>query len=102
MNTRLYVGNLPYTVDEEQLRELFSQVGEVADVAVIMDRETGRSKGFGFVTMVSSDDIERAISQFNGYSLNNRSLTVNEARPREDRPGAPRGGSGGPNRRPRY
>ncbi len=105
MNTRLYVGNLPYTVDEEQLRELFSQVGEVADVAVIMDRETGRSKGFGFVTMASADDIARAINQFNGYSLSNRSLTVNEARPREDRPGAPRGGSGnggGPSRRPRY
>ncbi|MHB8627053.1 MAG: RNA recognition motif domain-containing protein [Aggregatilineales bacterium] len=108
MNTRLYVGNLPYTVDEEQLRELFGKAGTVADVAVITDRETGRSKGFGFVTMASADDATKAISQLNNYAMGNRNLTVNEARPREESGGGGggyggggRGGSGG-GRRDRY
>ncbi|MHB8625627.1 MAG: RNA recognition motif domain-containing protein [Aggregatilineales bacterium] len=95
MNTRLYVGNLPYSVDEEQLRELFGKAGAVTDVAVITDRETGRSKGFGFVTMASADDATKAISQFNGYAMGNRNLTVNEARPREERSGGGGGGGGG-------
>ena len=94
MNTRLYVGNLPYSVDEMQLRELFSKVGAVTDVAVITDRETGRSKGFGFVTMATADDATKAISQYNGYSMGNRNLTVNEARPREERTGGGGGGGG--------
>src|SRR5579859_2003459 len=95
MGTRLYVGNLPYSIDEAGLRELFGKAGAVADVAVIIDRETGRSKGFGFVTMASADEASKAISQFNGYSLGNRNLTVNEARPREDRMGNGGGGGGG-------
>jgi cold-inducible RNA-binding protein len=105
MNTKLYVGNLPYTVDEAQLRELFGQAGTVADVAVITDRETGRSKGFGFVTMASADDATKAISQLNNYAMDNRNLTVNEARPREENGsggrGYGRGGNGG-GRQDRY
>ena|SRR5579859_252733 len=99
MNTRLYVGNLPYTADEAQLRELFGQAGTVADVAVITDRETGRSKGFGFVTMASAAEATKAISQLNNYAMDNRNLTVNEARPREENGGGGgsygRGGNGG-------
>jgi len=93
MNTKLYVGNLPYTVNADQLRELFSKAGAVTDVAVITDRETGRSKGFAFVTMGTGEDATKAISQYNGYMMGNRNLTVNEARPREERSGG--GGSGG-------
>ena|SRR5579859_1814283 len=108
MNTRLYVGNLPYTVDEAQLRELFGQAGTVADVAVITDRETGRSKGFGFVTMATAEDATKAINQLNNYPMDNRNLTVNEARPREEnsggggRGGYGRGGNSGGGRRDRY
>jgi RNA recognition motif-containing protein len=91
MNKKLYVGNLPYNITDAQLRELFEQAGAVTDAAVIMDRETGRSKGFGFVTMGSAEDATKAISTYNGYMWNNRSLTVNEARPREERSG---GGGG--------
>ena len=97
MNSRLYVGNLPYSVDEQQLRDLFGKAGAVTDVAIITDRETGRSKGFAFVTMASADEATKAISQFNNYPMDNRNLTVNEARPREDR-GVGRGGG----RRDRY
>ncbi len=85
MNKKLYVGNLPYSATDEQLRSLFSQVGEISDVTIIVDRDTGRSKGFGFVEMVTEEQAEEAVKRFNGYSLNNRPLTVNEARPREQR-----------------
>src|SRR5207248_2160015 len=94
MGKKLYVGNLSYGVTEEQLRDLFSDVGEVGEVALITDRDTGRSKGFGFVEMATEEDAQTAISRFNGYSLNERELTVNEARPREERP-ARSGGYGG-------
>ncbi len=94
MNKKLYVGNLPYSVNEAQLRELFEKSGTVTDVAVITDRETGRSKGFGFVTMASAEEATKAINTYNGYMMANRSLTVNEARPREERGGGG-GGYGG-------
>jgi RNA recognition motif-containing protein len=90
---KLYVGNLSYTTTENQLRDLFGQVGEIKEVAVIKDRETGKSKGFGFVEMVTDEDAQEAIKRFNGFSLDNRPLTVNEARPREERGGG--GGYGG-------
>jgi len=95
MNTKLYVGNLPYSITEAQLRELFEKSGAVTDVAVIMDRETGRSKGFGFVTMANGEDANKAISTYNGYMMGNRNLTVNEARPREDNRSGGGGGMGG-------
>ena len=93
MNKKLYIGNLPYSATAEEIRALFEQVGEITDVAVISDRETGRSKGFGFVEMATEDLAQEAIRRFNGYSMNNRPLTVNEARPREERP--PRRDNGG-------
>jgi RNA recognition motif-containing protein len=96
MAKKLYVGNLPYTTTQEDLRALFEQVGEVTDATVITDRETGRSKGFGFVEMATDDDAQNAIKRYNGYNINNRPLTVNEARPREERGGG--GGFGGPRR----
>jgi RNA recognition motif-containing protein len=89
---KLYVGNLPYGVTEDQLRELFSQVGEISDVAVITDRDTGRSKGFGFVEMSTDEAAQEAINRFDGYTLDNRQIAVNIARPREDRPSGGRGG----------
>lgn len=103
MESKLYVGNLSYTATEDDLRQLFSQAGNVKSVSVIKDRDTGRSKGFAFVEMATDDDAQKAISQFNGQSFQDRSLKVNVARPREDRPrggggfGGPRGGDrGGP------
>jgi RNA recognition motif-containing protein len=95
MNKKLYVGNLPYSATEAQIRALFEQVGEIVNVAVITDRETGRSKGFGFVEMETVEGAEEAIKRFNEYSMDNRKLVVNEARPREERPA---GGSRGPRR----
>ena len=100
MNKKLYIGNLPYSATAEEIRALFEQVGEISDVAVISDRETGRSKGFGFVEMATEDLAQEAIRRFNGYSMNNRPLTVNEARPREERP--PRRDTGGYGDRNRY
>lgn len=94
MGKRLYVGNLSYQTTETELTNLFEQVGPVESANIITDRDTGRSKGFGFVEM-SSDDAEKAIAQFNGTDLNGRALTVNEARPREERSGGGRGGYGG-------
>jgi len=90
---KLYVGNMAYSTTEEQIRELFSQAGEITDVALITDRETGRAKGFGFVEMATEEAAKEAIKRFNGHNLNNRTLTVNEARPREERSGG--GGGGG-------
>ncbi|HLY24749.1 MAG TPA: RNA-binding protein [Aggregatilineales bacterium] len=98
MNKKLYVGNLPYNVTEGELRELFAQAGQVTDAAVIIDRETGRSRGFGFVEMNTPEEATKAISQFNGHTMNNRQLQVSEARPREPRAnngGSDRGNYGG-------
>ena len=93
METRLYVGNLAYSTSEAELRTLFAQAGTVTDVALIKDRDTGQSKGFGFVTMSSQAETQKAISMFNGNELNGRPLTVNIAKPREERSGG--GGGGG-------
>lgn len=107
METKLYVGNLPYKTTEEDLRALFKQAGTVESVDVIKDRETGRSKGFGFVQMSTQSEAEKAISMFNGYSLEDRELKVNTARPREESGrggggyGSRRGGRGGSGRRER-
>ena len=98
MPVKLYVGNLPYSTGEDELRELFAQAGNVVSVAVIRDRDSGRSKGFGFVEMESDADAQAAISKFNSYKLGDRALTVNPARPREERSdygGGSRGGYGG-------
>ena len=96
MSKRIYVGNLSYQTTEGDLATLFEQVGQVDSVSVITDRDTGRSKGFAFVEM-SNDDAEKAIAQLNGTEVNGRTLTVNEARPREERSGGGggRGGYGG-------
>lgn len=93
MAMKLYVGNLSFQTSSEELQQLFSQAGTVESASVVEDRDTGRSRGFGFVEMASKEDGEKAIQQFNGTDLNGRNLTVNEARPREDRGG--RGGGGG-------
>lgn len=95
MTKKLYVGNLSYSSTQEQIRSLFEQAGEVSEVSIITDRETGRSKGFGFVEMATEEAAQEAIKRFNGYSLDARPLTVNEARPREERPGGGGGGFGG-------
>ena len=102
MAKKLYVGNLPYSATEGQLRELFSQVGEISDVAVISDRYSGESKGFGFVEMATDQGAQEAIARFNGYALGSRELIVNEARPREERSGGGYGGRGGGGRGGRY
>ncbi len=87
MELKLFVGNLPFTTSEGDVKALFAQAGEVTSVAVIKDRDTGRSKGFAFVEMKTQEEAEKAISMFNGYRLAGRELTVNVARPREDRSG---------------
>ncbi|MBL8058168.1 MAG: RNA-binding protein [Anaerolineales bacterium] len=101
MNNKLYVGNLAYSTSEDELRTLFAQAGTVTSVAIIKDRDTGRSKGFGFVEMSNQAEAQKAVSMFNAYRLSDRELTVNIARPREERPagggfgGGSRGGGGG-------
>lgn len=92
MAKKLYVGNLPYNTSEDDLRELFSPLGEITDLAVITDRYTGQSKGFAFVEMSSDQAADEAVAKFNGYALGSRQIVVNEARPREDRPSGGRGG----------
>lgn len=94
MAKKLYVGNLSFDTTEAQVRELFSQVGQIESVALISDRDTGRMKGFGFVEMNSEESVVEAIKRFNGYSLNDRALTVNEAHQRETRSGGGFGGNG--------
>ena len=95
MSMKLYVGNLSFQTSSEELQQLFAQAGTVESANVVEDRETGRSRGFGFVEMATKEEGEAAIQQFNGKEMNGRSLTVNEARPREDRGGGGRGGYGG-------
>jgi cold-inducible RNA-binding protein len=95
MAKSLYVGGLPYSTDAETLRGLFAEIGAVGDVRLITDRETGMSKGFAFVEMANDTEALAAVQQLNGYQLDGRSLTVNEARPREERSGGYRGGGGG-------
>ena len=99
MEVKLYVGNLSYTTTEEDLRTLFSQAGTVASVAVIKDRDSGQSKGFAFVEMSTQAEAEKAIAQFNAKDFQDRALTVNLARPREERSGSGPRRSGGGNRR---
>jgi RNA recognition motif-containing protein len=95
MAKKLYVGNLSYSMDSSALQELFAQHGTVVSAQVINDRETGRSKGFGFVEMGSDDEAQAAIAALNGQQHNGRALTVNEAKPREE-------GGGGRSGRDRY
>lgn len=95
METKLYVGNLAFSTTEEELQTLFAQAGTVKSVALIKDRDTGRSRGFGFVEMETQADTEKAISMFHGVAINARTLTVNIARPREERSFGGGGGGGG-------
>ena len=91
MGTKLYVGNLSFNTTENDLQDLFATVGPVQEVLLMQDRVTGKSRGFGFVTMTNEQDAQGAVSQFHGKSVDGRALTVNEARPREERSG---GGGG--------
>ena len=95
MGNKLYVGNLPYSVRDEDLQQSFSQFGTVTSAKVMMERDTGRSKGFGFVEMGSDAEAQAAINGMNGQSLGGRSVVVNEARPMEARPPRSFGGGGG-------
>jgi RNA recognition motif-containing protein len=93
MGTRLFVGNLSYTSTENDVRDLFQQVGSVVKCELVLDKFTSKSRGFAFVEMSSQDEADKAVQEFNGKDLQGRRLTVNEARPRESRP--PRSGGGG-------
>ena len=95
MAKKIYVGNLPYTVGEDELREVFEKIGEIASVKVITDSATGRSKGFGFIEMNSDEDADKAIATLNGTSLGERNITVSEARPQTNK-GKMGGGGGRP------
>jgi RNA recognition motif-containing protein len=95
VGNKLYVGNLAYSVRDDSLLQAFSQFGTVTSAKVMMDRETGRSKGFGFVEMGSDPEAQAAINGMNGQALDGRAVVVNEARPREERPGGFGGGGGG-------
>lgn len=92
MAKKLYVGGLSYNTSEQALQEAFSQAGTVVSAAVITDRETGHSRGFAFVEMATDEEAQAAVEMFNGKELDGRTLTVNEAKPREDRPARPGGG----------
>jgi RNA recognition motif-containing protein len=94
VGNKLYVGNLAYSVRDDSLQEAFAQFGTVTSAKVMMDRETGRSKGFGFVEMGSDAEAQSAINGMNGQALEGRAIVVNEARPREERPGGFGGGGG--------
>jgi len=91
MDTKLHIGNLPYSISEDELRELFGQAGNISSVVIIKDRYSGKSKGFGFVEMSSQTDAEEAIQRFNGSEVGGREIKVSIARPREDK-GDRRGG----------
>src|SRR5438093_12930424 len=93
MGNKLYVGNMPFTTTETDLQDLFAQAGPVSEVLLMQDKFTGKSRGFAFVTMATDEDAKKAISQLHGAQLGGRALTVNEARPREERAGG--GGGGG-------
>jgi cold-inducible RNA-binding protein len=95
MGSKIYVGNLPFSATNDSLNELFSKFGTVDSAKIVMDRDTGRSKGFGFVEMSSADDASAAINKLNGSDMGGRSLVVNEARPMEPRTGGFGGGRGG-------
>jgi len=98
MAIKLYIGNLPFKAQEEELQTLFQQAGSVESVNIIRDKMSGKSRGFGFIEMATVEDAQKAIEMFNGHSLDNRQLTVNEARPqaaRSPRSSGPRGGEGG-------
>jgi len=95
MGKKLYVGNLSYQVDSSELEKMFAPHGQVVSAQIITDRDTGRSKGFGFVEMSSDEEATKAIAALNGQESNGRALTVNEARPREERPAGGGGGRGG-------
>lgn len=113
MNRKLYVGNLPYTTNEDDLQGLFGEVGAVESVNVMRDRETGRARGFAFVEMATEQDAQNAIDKLHDRPFGGRNLTVNEARPQpargfggggggNGRPGGPRGGGGGRRTEPRW
>lgn len=109
MSSKLYVGNLSFQIDETSLQAMFAELGTVTSAKIIMDRDTGRSKGFGFVEMSSSSEAQAAIEKMNGQEVEGRALTVNEARPQEPRSGGFGGGGsrggyngGGGNRSSRY
>lgn len=95
MNTKMYVGNLSWSATEQDVRELFAQHGTVTDISLPTDRETGRPRGFAFVTMETKEGMEAAMRALEGQEWQGRALTVNEARPREDRPAFGGGGGGG-------
>jgi len=95
MSTKLYVGNLAFQTTSQELQELFASAGTVESAAVVEDRDTGRSRGFGFVEMSTKEEGAAAIAQFNGKEVNGRALNVNEAKPRENRGGGGGGGRGG-------
>lgn len=95
MAKKLYVGNIAHSMSDSELKELFEQFGTVQSAQIVMDRETGRSKGFGFVEMQSDQEAQAAIAGLNGKEAVGRTLTVNEARPREERSGGDRGGGRG-------
>jgi len=95
MSVKLYVGNLPFSMTENDLTDLFAQAGNVARVQMINDRVTGRPRGFGFVEMGTAEEAQAAIAKFHGQEINGRALTVNEARPMEQREGGGGGGGGG-------
>ena len=94
----IFVGNLPFSVTEDALRTLFEQFGEVQQVKIMTDRDTGKSRGFGFVEMTQDEEAAKAISALSGKDFQGRALTVNIARPREERPPRPGGGRGGERR----
>ena len=100
---KMYVGNLPFSMDDEGLRALFADQGEVESAKVVTDRDSGRSRGFGFVEMADDNAARQAIEKLNAHEVDGRTLTVNEAKPREERPGGgSRGGYGGGGRGGRY
>jgi cold-inducible RNA-binding protein len=102
MGRKLYVGNLPYTTGEQELQELFGRAGAVESVNVMRDMATGRARGFAFVEMRTEEEAQKAIAELNDRPFGGRNLTVNEARPRAERPGGFGGGGGGRKREPRW
>jgi cold-inducible RNA-binding protein len=99
MTSKLYVGNLPFATTAQEVQDMFSQVGGVAAVDLIFDKFTGRSRGFAFINMATPEDAQKAVEKFNGYEMEGRNLTVNEARPKEERPARSFSGGGGGERR---